>query len=133
MQTNETVLNVRNYFMDLQTRICAALEASDGAASFSLEQIESPNGGLSQPRVIADGDVHYSHPQWHPSDPDRILVVVNHRNLAVFRVGSGRMEPLTDFDRPTITVDYASWSPDGEKVYFSLARKTGDIYLIEND
>ncbi len=41
--------------MDLQAEICKTLEQADGAASFSLEKIESPNGGLSQPRVIADG------------------------------------------------------------------------------
>ncbi len=52
----EIVLEVRNYFMDLQTQICATLEQSDDGATFSLEQIESPGGGLSQPRIIADGN-----------------------------------------------------------------------------
>lgn len=46
---------VRGYFMALQSRICDALGAVDGTASFSLEQIETPGGGLSQPRVLADG------------------------------------------------------------------------------
>lgn len=55
MQTNETVLGVRQYFIDLQSKICDTLEAADGGAHFSLEQIEAPNGGLAQPRVIADG------------------------------------------------------------------------------
>ncbi len=55
MQTNETVLEVRQYFIDLQTKICDTLAASDGEATFSLEQLESPNGGLAQPRVMADG------------------------------------------------------------------------------
>jgi len=55
MQTNEIVLDVSRYFIDLQTEICAVLEAADGSARFSHEQIESLNGGLSQPRVIADG------------------------------------------------------------------------------
>ena len=55
MNTNETVLNVRQYFIDLQTQICNTLAASDGAAEFSLEPIPAPNGGLAQPRVLADG------------------------------------------------------------------------------
>ena len=46
---------VVNYFMALQSEICQALEALDGQAAFSLEQIRPPNGGLSQPRVMADG------------------------------------------------------------------------------
>lgn len=47
--------SVVNYFMTLQTTICTALEALDGRAAFSLERIIPPNGGLSQPRVLADG------------------------------------------------------------------------------
>ena len=47
--------SVVNYFMALQTTICTALEALDGRAAFSLERIIPPNGGLSQPRVLADG------------------------------------------------------------------------------
>ena len=46
---------VVNYFMALQSEICQALEALDGQAAFSDEQIRPPNGGLSQPRVLADG------------------------------------------------------------------------------
>ena len=53
--TDKTVLDVRAYFLSLQSQICAALEAVDGQASFSLETIEAPNGGLAQPRVLADG------------------------------------------------------------------------------
>lgn len=46
---------VVGYFLQLQRTICTALEALDGQASFSLQQIKPPTGGLSQPRVLADG------------------------------------------------------------------------------
>lgn len=46
---------VRDYFIDLQTRICDALAESDGAEVFSLEQIHGDNGSLGQPRVMANG------------------------------------------------------------------------------
>lgn len=49
------VREVRNYFLSLQSGICSALEEADGSARFSLESIETPGGGLSQPRVIDDG------------------------------------------------------------------------------
>ncbi len=29
-------------------------------------------------------------------------------------------------------VDYPSWSPDGTKIYFSMTRKLGDLFLLEN-
>lgn len=50
-----SVLEVRAYFIELQTRICGALTRADGAGVFSQESIASPNGGLAQPRVMADG------------------------------------------------------------------------------
>ena len=48
----ETVVT---YFLSLQEKICTSLEALDERASFSLEQLKPPTGGLSQPRVLADG------------------------------------------------------------------------------
>ncbi len=55
MDISETVLTVRNYFLDLQSEICDSLATADGAATFSKEPIEAPNGGLAQPRVLAEG------------------------------------------------------------------------------
>ena len=57
MPSAESVLEVRSYFLDLQSRICKALENEDGSATFSIETMEAPNGGLAQPRVLADGQV----------------------------------------------------------------------------
>ena len=48
----ETVVT---YFLGLQEKICTSLEALDEQATFSLEQLKPPTGGLSQPRVLADG------------------------------------------------------------------------------
>ncbi len=54
---NETAnpQTVRAYFLELQNSICAALEALDGEKTFSLERFEAGDGGLAQPRVLADG------------------------------------------------------------------------------
>ena len=57
MTTQPSIEPVRDYFMGLQAQICAALEAADGKARFSLEEIPSETGGLSRPRVLADGPV----------------------------------------------------------------------------
>jgi coproporphyrinogen III oxidase len=46
---------VRSYFLDLQQRICAALETIDGSARFSREQFDTPGGGLARPRVLEAG------------------------------------------------------------------------------
>ncbi len=47
---------VRDYFMDLQDRICSALETTDGKARFSREELPGPGGGLARPRVLAEGN-----------------------------------------------------------------------------
>ena len=83
------------------------------------------------PRAVTAGTVELSHPQWSPTEPDRILVVVDHKNLAALSVGKGTLEPLTRFDESTRYVDYPSWSPDGTKVHFSMTLRAGDIFLLE--
>ena len=58
---------LRAFLLDLQDRICAALEAEDGAARFRERRFESPAGGLARPRVLEGGAVieksavHFSH------------------------------------------------------------------------
>ncbi len=58
---------VRDYLLDLQERICAALEASDGAAAFREDRFEGEGGTLARPRVLEEGEVveksavHFTH------------------------------------------------------------------------
>jgi coproporphyrinogen III oxidase len=58
---------VRAHLLDLQDRICAALEKEDSGARFREEHFESPSGGLQRPRVLEEGTVieraavHFSH------------------------------------------------------------------------
>jgi Tol biopolymer transport system component/tRNA A-37 threonylcarbamoyl transferase component Bud32 len=83
-------------------------------------------------RAVSTGTAELSHPQWSPKDPDRVLVVVDHRNLALLSVARGTLEPLTRFHESTRHVDYPAWSADGTKVHFSMTLKTGDVFLLEN-
>jgi coproporphyrinogen III oxidase len=46
-----------SYIHDLQNRICAALEQSDGKAKFFEDKWQRPEGGGGKTRVIANGDV----------------------------------------------------------------------------
>jgi coproporphyrinogen III oxidase len=59
---------VRAYLLDLQDRICAALEAEEtGGARFREDRLDVPGGGLARPRVLEGGEtieksaVHFSH------------------------------------------------------------------------
>ena len=48
---------VKTYLLDLQDRICAALEAEDGAARFRTDEWTRAEGGGGRTRVLADGAV----------------------------------------------------------------------------
>ena len=91
----------------------------------------APSDG-GEARAISSGSRELSHPQWSKLDPDRILVVVDHKNLAVLSVATGALTPLTAYDDSTRYVDYPSWSRDGKQVHFSMTLKVGDLFLLEN-
>ena len=61
MSETPSILKVRDYFMSLQARVCTALEEVDGNAVFSMETMETPEGGLAQPRIIDDGQYLEAH------------------------------------------------------------------------
>ncbi len=91
--------------------------------------IMRPDG--SEPRQIGDHpELDLSHPRWSPADQDKILVDVDHENLAVLSVSTGELTFLTDFNDSTVVIDYPSWSADGSLIHFSLARRRGDVYLM---
>ncbi len=48
---------IRQYFQDLQGRICAALEELDGTATFREDRWDRPGGGGGRTRVLAGGAV----------------------------------------------------------------------------
>jgi coproporphyrinogen III oxidase len=48
---------VKAYLLDLQDRICAALEAEDGGARFVEDAWTRPAGGGGRTRVIENGNV----------------------------------------------------------------------------
>ncbi len=98
----------------------------DGPRAIWVAPIE---GG--EARAVSKSTLELSHPRWSPKDPDRILVVVDHKNLATLSVATGALTPITRYDDSTRYVDYPSWSPDGARIYFSMTRKVGDLFLLD--
>jgi len=87
------------------------------------------DGGEARP--LTQGALELSHPRASPVDDDEILVVVDHKNLAVVSFRTGELTFLTHFDDSVTVLDYPSWSPDGRSVFFSVRRKVGDLFLLE--
>jgi coproporphyrinogen III oxidase len=57
MSDHPDTATVRTYLLDLQDRICAAVEAEDGAGRFQEEEWERPEGGGGRSRVLSEGKV----------------------------------------------------------------------------
>ena len=55
--SNPDMQAVKLYLLDLQDRICAALEQEDGQKSFSEERWEREGGGGGRSRVMAEGAI----------------------------------------------------------------------------
>jgi serine/threonine-protein kinase len=108
-------------------RLVAFQREKDGPRAIWVAPVD---GG--EARAISSGTRELSHPQWSKTDPDRILVVVEHKNLGVLSVATGAVTPLTHYDDSTRYVDYPSWSRDGKQVYFSMTLKVGDLFLLES-
>jgi Tol biopolymer transport system component len=108
-------------------RLVAFQREKDGPRQIWVAPAE---GGEARP--VSSGAAELSHPQWSRADPDRILVVVDHKNLAFLSVAKGTLEPLTRFDESTRYVDYPSLSRDGTRAVFSMTLRTGDLFLLEN-
>ena len=64
---SEQVDRVRDYLLDLQDRICGALERADGGARFEEDAWDRPGGGGGRTRVLSggalieQGGVNFSH------------------------------------------------------------------------
>ena len=57
MGSEPSIEKVKHYLLNLQNRICSALEAADDKATFREERWEYHGGGGGQARVLVDGDV----------------------------------------------------------------------------
>lgn len=55
--TQPDAASVKAFLMDLQDRICAALESADGQARFAEEEWQRPAGGGGRSRILASGKV----------------------------------------------------------------------------
>lgn len=83
-------------------------------------------------RQVTFGESEYSHPQWSPIAKDMIMCLKDHKNICLISLRTGAIKQTTNYTEANIRLDYPSWSFDGKTIYFSRAKKVGDIYILEN-
>jgi eukaryotic-like serine/threonine-protein kinase len=85
----------------------------------------------SAPKQLTSGEFEASHGRWSPVNPDEILFLRDHRRLCVVSVSTGRIRDLPFHLDGSYFLDYPSWARDGKRVFFSIHKKAGNIYVIE--
>lgn len=85
-----------------------------------------------EPKRLTSGASESSHPRFRPGAPDWIVYLEDHRNIILRSLTTGETRRLTNFTYANHVVDYPSWSPDGTKIYFTIIRSVGDVFLLEN-
>jgi len=90
------------------------------------------NSEEGEPRQLTSGASEAS--QFSPRNPDEILFLRDYGELvAVLTLSTGRVWELPGYHEGSFLLDYPSFSPDWERVYFSASRKRGDIDVLEGD
>ncbi|MBF8248651.1 MAG: hypothetical protein HW374_1451, partial [Bacteroidetes bacterium] len=64
---------------------------------------------------------------------DQVLCVRDHLDFVLVSISTGQVTYLKKFEDPAIRLsDYPSWSRDGTKIYFDQVRRSGDIFVMQN-
>ena len=89
--------------------------------------VDLPSG---ESRQISTGNTDDAHPDVS-SDGQGIMFLRNHRDLYVVPIQGGEPELVYAFKEHNRLIEFPAWSPDGHGIVFSIAEKTGDIFLLK--
>jgi coproporphyrinogen III oxidase len=111
-----------NYIQNLQDRICAGLEAVDGAATFQEDLWQRPGGGGGRTRVIENGAVFekggVNISAVHGKLPEAMQVYLKVEDADFFACG---LSLVLHPKNPMVPTTHANWR------YFELYDKDGNI------
>ncbi|MFN2239991.1 MAG: hypothetical protein ABR524_11415, partial [Thermoanaerobaculia bacterium] len=103
-----------------------------GSDAVAIRQVWMRAAGSAEPQQVTSGPDECSHPQLRPGDSDQIVYLENHKNILLRSLATGETRRLAEFTEANLIIDYPSWSPDGTKVYFTMSKNVGDIFLLDN-
>lgn len=97
---------------------------------FGYRNIWAVDLASGESRQISTGNTDDAHPDVS-SDGQRIMFLRNHRDLFVVPIQGGEPELVYAFEAHNRLIEFPAWTPDGSGIVFSIAEKTGDIFLLE--
>lgn len=125
------------WFQGLQDRICAAIEESDGMATFLDERWERPGGGGGRTRVIekggiiAKGGVNFS--AVHGSLPEKIRQALQVNSDAFFATGVSIVMHPDNPHVPIIHMNVRYFEMDENTWWFGGGIDLTPHYVVESD
>ncbi len=80
-------------------------------------------------RQVTAGNTDDAHPDLSP-DGAALLFLRNHKELYAVPAAGGQARLVKAFEGHHQLVEFPAWTPDGRGIVFSLARKTGDLFVL---
>ncbi len=80
-------------------------------------------------RQVTAGNTDDAHPDLSP-DGAALLFLRNHKELYVVPAAGGQARLVKAFEGYHQLVEFPAWTPDGRGIVFSLARKSGDLFVL---
>lgn len=127
---------IADWFMDLQDRICAALETADGEGKFVEDKWERPGGGGGRTRVlqgqrIEKGGVNFS--AVHGPMPQKIAKSLGLEDTDFFATGVSIVFHPESPMVPIIHMNVRYFETSAGKWWFGGGIDLTPIYVIEED
>jgi|GEM_PF-561815 len=99
-----------------------------GHSSRKLFLVSTSGGPVEE---LIQSDSEQSHPDWS-AKLNLILFLRDHKDIFLLNPTTKELLQATHLDKSNILLDFPSWSQDGTRIYFSVHKKIGDIFLLQN-
>lgn len=97
---------------------------------FGYRNIWAVDVKTGESRQISTGNTDDAHPDVSP-DGRRLMFLRNHRDLYVLPTAGGEPELAYAFKEHNRLIEFPAWTHDGRGMIFSIADKSGDIFLLK--
>ncbi len=85
--------------------------------------------GTGDERALISGGDEVSHPRFSRTEPDLLLFLRKHQSLWTLDISSGEERKLLELSGKYRKLDYPSWGPRSDKIYYKSWHVRGDLFV----